>query len=95
MNEHRQKRRKGDVMNLYKLIGVLLGILGGIVTVIGGTVTIGDRLWADKMAVAKIETTVEHIKEDVKETKRMQQVVYDAFMEAAKHVPHTEAHAEN
>ena len=90
LQEHKHRRRKDDTVNIYKLVGVLLGIIGGIVTVIGGTITIGDRLWADKMTVAKIETTVENIKDDVAETKRMQTVVYKAFMEAARHAPHVE-----
>jgi len=88
MADKSYKRRKGDNMKTIKIVAILVGILGSILGVIGGTVTIGDRLWADKMTVAKIETTVEYIKKDVAETKKMQKVVYDAFMEAAKHAEH-------
>ena len=84
------RRRKGDNMNTIKIVAFLIGIPATILGIIGGTITIGDRLWADKMVVGKMETTIQHIKDDVTETKRMQTVVYKAFMEAARHAPHVE-----
>jgi len=78
MTLHRRKGDKMTPMSLIKAIGIAIGL-------IGGTVTVGDRLWADKATVAKIETKVENIEEDVKEIRKMQRVVYDAFMEAAKY----------
>lgn len=73
-HSHRRKDDKMTPLSLAKMIGVAIGL-------IGGTITIGDRLWADKATVAGIEQKVESID---KKTDFM----YRAFLEAAKHAGH-------
>ena len=60
-----------DVSQIIKIIVVLVSIVGGVVGV-------GDRLYAKKERIACLET-------EIKEVHKKVDFMYEAFIEAAKH----------
>lgn len=59
-------------------VGNIIAIIIGLAGLGGGAITIGDRLYASKESVIIIKGKVDNINEKVN-------VIYDAFVEAAKH----------
>jgi len=69
--------QRANGMDAIKVIAVILGLLGG-------TITIGDRLWASKESVARVETKLEIVLETQKITAGQIALIHKAFMEASK-----------
>lgn len=69
---------KLDVSDIWKIILILGGLAGG-------AITVGDRIYAPKEKVVVIETKVGNIDEKVDRMDKRITVIYNAFVEAARH----------
>jgi len=69
--------RRADPMDIVK------GIVA-IVAIIGGTITVGDRLWASKESVVKVETKIESIVKTQEVTAKQIAFIHKIFMDAGK-----------